>query len=81
MTQSQEKKLVNFDAMSKGAMLRYDVRSFNQALYKLGSASEEDMRAKVINHFLNTLEVDTAKLVEDIQAIHKDNNPENANTR
>lgn len=81
MTQSQEKKLVNFDSMSKGAMLRYDVKTTDQALYKLGSANDEDMKNKVVHHFLNVLEIDSAKLVEDILAIHKDNNPENTNTR
>jgi len=71
MAQPGERKLVNFDGMSKGALLRYE------AMYKLEGTSEEDIKTRVMNHFLNTLEVDSTKLVSEILAMGRDQEEKN----
>lgn len=50
-------------------------------MYKLEGKSEEDLKAQVIDHFLNTLEVDHTKLIEEVLSIGRDNNLDENNKR
>ncbi len=78
----QDKKVINFEQMSKGALLRYQVPGFEQAYHKVECSTEDaELRAHVIEHFWNVLAVDAPGLIADILNMGRDNNVEELNKR